>query len=387
MCRDSNCLLFSLLRTLFSNSELPEEYKLLATKESLDKVMALASKHDIANILALSIINNGLSSEASESTFQKYAFQAVYRYEMQNHEFLKICETLEKAEIPFIPLKGSVLRNYYQEPWWRTSCDIDILVEQHNLHRAIISLTETLKYAVKKQNSHDVALASENGICLELHFYLGEEGRANLAVETLKNVWGYVNPKCGYNYWLEMRDDMFYYYHIAHMAEHFETGGCGIRPFIDLWILDNLKSADAKRRDVLLKEGNLLNFANSVRKLSKVWFGSDCHDITTKEMEDYILRGGVYGSIENNVKVQQARKGNRVSVIMSKIFLPASHLERIYPSIKNKRWLIPFMQIRRWITVAIRGISPRTKAELKHNHEISITQSDHMQAFLESIGL
>ena len=54
-----------------------------------------------------------------------------------------------------------------------------------------------------------------------------------------------------------MTDEMFYFYHIAHMAKHFEEGGCGIRPFIDLWTLDNIKDVDHDKRDELLSRGNL----------------------------------------------------------------------------------------------------------------------------------
>ena len=387
MCQDTNYLFFSLLRALFSNSEIADSDKTLATNELLDKVITLACKHDMAHLVALSIQNNGLSNDESKSKLQKYVLQAFYRHAVQDNEFKKICETLENAEIPFIPLKGSVMRNYYPESWWRTSCDIDVLVDRHNLQKAINCLTENLKYTECKHNSHDVALSSESGICLELHFYLGEEGRANFAVETLKNVWDYAIPKSGYSYWLELSDDMFYYYHVAHMAEHFETGGCGIRPFVDLWILDNLKSIDIKKRNKLLSEGNLLKFADAVRKLSQIWFNGASHDITTKQLEDYIISGGVYGNIENNVKVQRTKKGNKLQFVMSKIFLSAVCLERIYPSVKTHKWLLPFMQVRRWIAVAIRGISPRAKAELKKNREISSTQADQMQTFLENVGL
>ena len=38
---------------------------------------------------------------------------------------------------------------------------------------------------------------------------------------------------------LLLADEMFYFYHIAHMVKHFEVGGCGIRPFLDLWIMNH----------------------------------------------------------------------------------------------------------------------------------------------------
>lgn len=381
-------VLFSLLKMLFCN-EVPAvgDKMLVDNDELLDNVITLASGHDIAHLIALSILNNDLSNDRNKSSLQNYALRAFCRHELQDYEFGRICELMEQSKIPFIPLKGSVLKAYYPETWWRTSCDIDILVEEQNLRKAIAYLTENLKYTERKWNSHDVMLASENGICLELHFYLGEEGRANSAVETLKNVWEYATPKRGWEYRLEMSDDMFYYYHIAHMAEHFETGGCGIRPFIDLWILDNLPNVDFEKRNNLLIEGNLFRFANNARKLSKIWLADDCHDETTMKLEKYIITGGVYGNVENNVKVQQVKKGNKHRFFMSKIFLPAVYMERIYPSVKNRRWLLPFMQVCRWIAVAKRGISDETKIELKNNRAISWGETEQMQEFLEEIGL
>ena len=44
------------------------------------------------------------------------------------------------------------------------------------------------------------------------------------------------------------------------MAKHFESGGCGIRPFIDLLLLDALPAANEQERAALLKDGGLLIF-------------------------------------------------------------------------------------------------------------------------------
>ena len=62
----------------------------------------------------------------------------------------------------------------------------------------------------------------------------------------------------------EMTDEFFYFYHIAHMAKHFENGGCGIRPFVDLVVLDRMDSENFSKRDELLKSGGLLQFARAI---------------------------------------------------------------------------------------------------------------------------
>ena len=131
-----------------------------------------------------------------------------------------------------------------------------------------------------------------------------------------------------------MTDEMFYFYHIAHMAKHFEEGGCGIRPFIDLWTLDNIKDVDHDKRDELLSQGNLLKFAEVARMLSRVWFENNEHTEITKKMERYILRGGIYGTNENRIAVQQQKRGGRLKYALSKIFIPYDNIKFHYPIYK-----------------------------------------------------
>ena len=40
------------------------------------------------------------------------------------------------------------------------------------------------------------------------------------------------------------------------MAKHFENGGCGVRPFIDLWILNHRRPFDRAKRESLLRDGD-----------------------------------------------------------------------------------------------------------------------------------
>ena len=184
-----------------------------------------------------------------------------------------------------------------------------------------------------------------------------------------------------------MTDEMFYFYHIAHMAKHFENGGCGIRPFIDLWILDGIQEADQEKRDKLLLQGNLLKFANAVRKLSRIWFENEKYDFTSQQMEDYILTGGVYGNNENRITVQQQKKGGRIKYALSKIFIPYDVIKFHYPILQKHIWLTPFMEVRRWFKLIFCGHAKRTINELKYNQTISADKADATKNFLENIGL
>lgn len=387
MEKDTIYMLFSILRSIFNGDQVSDADKQLVTEDLLKDIVKLASKHDIAHLVALGIINNELVDEQTKSQLQQIVFRAVYRYEKQNYELKQVCEALEKAQIPFLPLKGSVIRKYYPESWMRTSCDIDVLVHKKNLRTAVSYLIENLKYTEHEQNSHDISLFSPSGNHIELHYDLVEDHIAGSSSKILADIWNVVLNKEDGSYHYEMPDDIFYFYHIAHMAKHFENGGCGIRPFIDLLILDNLQGVNRKKRDEILEQGNLLKFANVARKLSRIWLTNEPYDLLSKQMEDYILRGGVYGNNENRITVQQQKKGGRIKYALSKIFIPYDVIKFHYPILQKHRWLTPFMEVRRWFKLIFCGHAKRTLNELKFNQTISADKADATKNFLESIGL
>lgn len=377
--------LFALLRSAIGGEEMTEEAK-THTREKLPELMRIAKKHDVAHLLVLALKNNSLMpSDASET--EKIMLRAVYRYERLNYEYVQLCQALETAEIDFIPLKGSVLRKYYPQAWMRTSCDVDILVRREDLDRAVKCLVQNLQYVEKEHASHDVSLYTPMNNHIELHFDLVEEGHANNAIEILCGVFDNVLPHEDKKHWYDMPDEFFYFYHIAHMAKHFEIGGCGIRPFIDLWILDRLEDAHHGKRDELLEAGGLLKFANAARKLSRVWFDGEDADTISLKMEAFILSGGVYGTYDNRIAVQQQKKGGKLGYIMSRIFMPYSMLKRYYPILEKHRWLAPIMQIRRWFRLFRPDVARRSKNEIAANANVDASRAEEMNVFLDNIGL
>ena len=354
--------------------------------DELLSMTAIAKKHDLSHLFALGLDQNKLLKKC-QAVSQKDIIKAVYRYEQLNYELGNLCKSLEEAKIDFMPLKGSVIRKYYPEPWMRTSCDIDILVHESDLEKATEYLVENLGYAYDRKGAHDVSLFLEKRLHLELHYTLIGDGVAKSSCEVLKDVWKSAFLRIGKKHWYEMTDEMFYFYHVAHMAKHFEEGGCGIRPFIDLCILDNIENKDQNKRNELLQQGDLLRFAEIARLLSRVWFDDAAHTETTKQMEQYILRGGVYGTKENRIAVQQQKKGGRIKYALSKIFIPYDVIKFHYPILQKHKWLTPFMEVRRWLKLIFCGHAKRTLNELKYNQTISADKADVTKNFLENIGL
>lgn len=385
--RDNNSyILFHILKSVFCGNRMSHADEQPLIEASLVDIIKLAAKHDIAHLVAYGLLDN-LKDENNKQQLQQIVFRAVYRFEKMNYELRQVCNVLEQAEIPFLPLKGSVIRQYYPEPWMRTSCDIDILIHESDLKRTVDLLIEQNGYSYQGKGSHDVSLFSPNGIHIELHYNLVETGIFDSAHKILEKVWETSKRRVGFTYWHEMSDDMFYFYHIAHMAKHFVNGGCGIRPIIDLWILDNMSGVDKAKRDELLEQGELLKFANSVRDLSGVWLDGLQHNEITKQMEGYILHGGVYGSAENYVAVQQQKKGGKLRYAFSKIFLPYDVIKYHYPILEKHKWMTPIMEIRRWCKLIFCGHLTRSVNELRYSGTIKNEQGADMRCFLENIGL
>ncbi len=377
-------VLFSLLRSAIRGTPIPKEQ--VFSSQQLQEVLTLAEKHDMAHLAWLGFRQNNLIPDRQTEP-EKSILMAVFRHERTQFEYEALCQALEQAKIPFLPLKGSVLKAYYPEAWMRTSCDIDILVHQEDLERAILFLSEHLHYKKTERATHDVSLFSPSKVHIELHFDLVEEGRAKGAIAILRDVWSHSILRKNSNYQYEMSDAYFYFYHIAHMAKHFENGGCGIRPFLDLWILDRMEQENPTARDALLSKGGLLTFAQACRSLSHVWFDGVKPNSLSLQMQDFLLSGGSFGSTGNRVVLQQTNKGGKFGYLLSRVFIPFEKLKRYYPILEKHPSLMPIMQVRRWFMLLDPNVAKMAKSEIYANTKIEKTKADQMNRFLDQIGL
>ena len=138
------------------------------------------------------------------------------------------------------------------------------------------------------------------------------------------------------------------FHHIAHMAYHFLSGGCGIRPVLDLWILRKKYQYDEEQLLELLNKCHLISFYNNICLLTEIWFGDKEHNETTLKMEKHIIEGGVYGSSDKGAATGIAlHKGNKTRYKLSIAFPPYIDMCNMYPSLKKHKILLPFCCIHR----------------------------------------
>ena len=381
-------ILFSLIQSELSNKKFDNERLKNLSSEKLEKLYELAKAHDVVHLIAFALDKQKmLTQDEISQKYQKQIMLAIFRYEKIDYEQKRISEILENNEIKFILLKGAVIRKFYPEPWMRTSCDIDVLVHQEDIDKAISVLKDAGFTQEISNTKYDYTLNSPSGIHLELHYSLDRHDSILMAEPVLDKVWDECRLQEGKKNEHYMSNEMFLFYHIVHLAKHFSIGGCGIRPLIDLWLLTkNLEFNNEKLYSFFLQT-KLLVFYEACVQLSKVWMEDAPHTDITYRMEQFILTGGVYGNVSNAVLVQAAKGESKIGSFFKLVFLPKEKLEKVYPNLKKHPILLPFYQVKRWFKLFNKKKRNNAKSIIKERNNVSVEQKKETEDLLNQLGL
>jgi len=350
------------------------------TPDVLASVYQLAKEHSLSHLVSRYLFSSGIKTDpVLEAKLQKQEMLAVYNLERLKYTDREISETFDAARIAYLPLKGSVLRPYYPDEGMRTSCDIDVLVHEEDLDAAVCALEEK-GFRTGARAYHDVSLYSQNGTHLELHFNILEN--MDRLDRVLARAWEYAEPAEGYRY--EFKREFFVFHMYAHMAYHLMAGGCGIRSLMDLWIMEHRMQAPHSCAKELLCEAGIDRFAEEVNKLA-----NDC--FTDRRGDDpllnYIWRGGVYGTQENQLAVRKQQSRSVVGYAIRRIFLPYKSMVILYPVLKKAPILLPVCWVRRWIRVIFGGKTARLATEISTMNRVSEEDLSEVASIRERLGL
>lgn len=357
---------FCLIQSQLNKTEIDQSVKDGINQEVLSKLYDLSKSHDLAPLLCDALQYNGLlgDNQASQN-FKQQSMLALLRYERTIYEQKAISQLLESNGIDFMPLKGWIMRDFYRKPHLRTSCDIDLLVKEEDLQKAINLLKTNLKYTTtNKKDYHDVSLFSPSDVHLELHFSIKEKNE--YLDKALVKVWENATLVENTKHQYKLNEDFFKFHILAHSAYHFLVGGCGIKPVIDFYLLEN-NFTSGENYQSLLELSQLNQFDTQFRNLANVWFNSGEHNPTTLNMEKYIVGSGVYGLAKNSIARRRA-KMSKTKYIFLRIFPTYSDMKSIYTKLEKCPMLLPFYYVRRWFKVfAKKGL----REEIKYNSSLS----------------
>ena len=109
-------ILFAILR----NQICGEDLNILSLQE-LDyetqvKLYKLSCAHDLGHIVANALFESGARfDEKLALAFKKQQMISAFRYEKIKADLSAICKTFDELNIEYIPLKGSVIREFYKQ--------------------------------------------------------------------------------------------------------------------------------------------------------------------------------------------------------------------------------------------------------------------------------
>ncbi len=372
-------ILFCVVREEESSPDVAQK----VTDDTVSSIYRLAKKHDLAHIVSRFIYQNKIEIGGEiKARLQREELAAVYRHEQMKYCFEEICAALEEANVPYVPLKGAVLRPYYPYEEMRTSCDIDVLIREGDLTAAIECL-ERKGYCCGERNYHDVSLYSQSKIHLELHFSILENREALDAV--LKDAWDYTVPVNGVE--RAFSKEFFAFHLYAHMAYHFVSGGCGIRSLLDIWVMEHKMGISYACAKELLEQAGIYQFAAEMSALAQRCFSERMGDGVSDPVLRYIFQGGVYGSVDNHVAVRRVKAKSMVGYVLERLFLPYSSMVISYPILKKLPLLLPFCWILRWFGAVFQGKTKKAASELSSVCAISDDTMDEMKQICSRLGL
>ena len=375
---------FALLKFSITGEILPDNIKKNFDVTILKPLFVLSKKHDVIHLIADALEKNDLffNEDDIRKRFLRERDMAVYRYEQINYEYQEVCEVLEEEKISFLPLKGSIMRSYYPEPWMRTSCDVDILIQERDLKRISDVLSSRLSFTVAEVGKNDANFYAPSGVHFEFRYRLS--GLTEQAQEVVSRIWLFAKTRGGVQLFLS--DEMFYFYHIEHMAEHFSSSGCGVRFFLDVWILNNNLKIDRKILDEHLKDAGIDRFEKAVQDVVRYWFEDGEKTDIVDKVECYVLRAGLYGLMENRVVSHQRRKGGKTRYLLSRIFIPYDQMKYKYPKLQKWSILYPFYIVKRCFLLFNKD--KRKLALREVDQTINATQDqEHISKLLKDLDL
>lgn len=356
------------------------------SKAMMPELVSIAAKHDLTHVLSVALKKQGLlgKDKASEELIKLIKLNLI-RYEAIKYTQKQLYDLYKKNKIKYVPLKGAVIREFYNEPWFRLSCDIDILVSEEDLHKAKELIISELNYISDKSNYHDISLYSPEGIHVELHFRITEN--EDKIDGLLNKVWDYIMPIENESYRYEMSPEYLLFHSYAHMYYHFVHGGCGVKYVSDIFVLKSKLNYDPVKLAQMLESSEIDTFAEQMDKLADVWFSKGSYDDITERIKRYIIDGGLFGSTESKIVAGKTKTEGNVKYYFQRIFIPYKEFCASYPVLEKFPILYPFYTVKRWFKVFDKNKAKDVVKEISVNQKIKQDSVDELKALFNDLKI
>jgi len=327
------------------NNTVPAREKV--EKMDLEKIYQVARKHSLTALCAYALE----SAEIFDKRFEEAKFNEIRKIIILDSEREQILDDLEKNGIRYMPLKGIIIKDMYPRIGMRQMSDNDIWIDPDR--------TQEVEYIMNRhefssvrigQGAHDVY--RKKPLCLfEMHKLLFSTIAGDIVFNYYKDIESKLvrSDASDRKYEYSFTDEDLYVYIITHEYKHFSIDGTGLRSLVDTYLLlKNKPHLDWYYINKQLAVLEITGFEKKNRELALLLFEGKKLSEDNKEMLDYFIFSGTYGTSENRIRNRvTAKKGSgkvaKLKYIMSRLFLPMKQIEFLHPYFYSHRYLIPFL--------------------------------------------
>lgn len=357
-----------------------------------DELFIMAENHRIIATLYFAL--NKLPYDVVSKIPQWNTYTFAYKQQLvddanKSNEINIIHDALSKKGIDHIFLKGAVTRYMYPETAMRIMNDIDVLYRGSSTED-VESVFAALGYKVLDRGPKDIAFGRESvRVKVEMQTALIDEGYENW-YNYLVNVWQECKPSSGHSF--IMSKEMFYLYHIIHLAKHTRNGGIGLMHIIDTWMIARAyKDMNWDYVEEELEYLGLYKFHDVTMLLNDYWF--DSYEPTDYEMEtieivsSFIFTTSAFGNKTQQAANDVVAEGDEKISLRKKLFPGKTVIANYYGSkAANRTWLRPWY----WLKLNVRRIfrnREKMKSSFRSFSSVSATQIERTKLMFDRLGL
>ncbi len=314
--------------------------------------------------------------------FQRDHYQYKQRDILQKMVIEEINQLFNAHKINHLFLKGAFLKTIYPESYMRSMGDIDVLVDENQMH-LIHQLLPKFGYLLhSKGPSHDV-FVKDKSIDIEIHPDIDTHFDGLSRIQ-FANIWEKQEHYKDYEYRFYSEYQILYL--LSHLVKHLKSSGIGLRQVLDVGLY--FKKYELTINQVtlnnLLMESNLLRFFHTVLWLNVQWFGfqydykynkTEMTEELLDEITAFMSISGVHGkgnefnralpALTKHALGSKGSKGSKMRYLLTVGFPKLSEMQGTKPYLKKYPILLPYAWVSRWFYLVFRK-GNRTKNKLKN---------------------
>lgn len=336
-------------------------------KEDLEALYRFCKFHSITAIAAMALETAWKAAPADAAAMKQWRQardKAIRKNILLNAERERILAWMESIGCWYMPLKGSLLQFDYPRFGMRQMSDNDILCDSAKSEEIYRFMLESgYSCELHNQGNHD-EFVRQPVYNFEIHRTLFKPETAPELAAYYADIHerSHKDDNNGFGYHLSTED--FYIYLTAHAYRHFVVSGIGIRNLMDVYVFLG-KHEEEMDWDYIQRELTRLgarDFESWCRRISRVLFGQPnlSPEILPEDLAvlDAFFASGTFGTEEQLLRkameANTGRKGSKAGYFLRRLFPSPEMLGIMYPVVKGRPWLVPFVWVYRLVISLIK---------------------------------